>query len=435
MFRLGVRHGHDFPPRPAVGPPAVLEVWDNVTVARVDRLRGLGLRVCRVSLQGVTRWVYVRLNCPSVTGEIEHWARRSRIEGQGPRRGSRRRGRRQAPEERMRLTRETLGGHGLAVDSGRGPAGADRLRRVGRGGTRATRPTGSRPPPTGSLEDLAAEVKSSLDVQTDADEIRQAICKNTDGKFICPSRPSPPTAASVNGSTTRRTGGLPRRREVVAVADQKVVRRCAVRSAVTWRSGPTAASIPTAADRTYGTHAEGRWRDLPPPCTCFADSSVKRLLPSAKGLLPALLTGVDAVGDLARQATGGDADEVVVVGRRLVELLREAVHRIHVLHHAVLEDRRRDLVDQAHRQLRDRLEAVPAGSAARRIGEGHVRAVVGAVDPGRPSSSGRRTCGPRCCPAGRSGTASSAGPCSRSRCSSSARWRSPDRWWWSWRHR
>ncbi|MFJ6988000.1 MULTISPECIES: hypothetical protein [unclassified Streptomyces] len=37
---------------------------------------------------------------------------------------------------------------------------------------------------TGSLEHLAAEVKCTPDMQTDADEIRQAICKNGDGKFI-----------------------------------------------------------------------------------------------------------------------------------------------------------------------------------------------------------------------------------------------------------
>ncbi|MFI5817898.1 hypothetical protein ACIA8I_01875 [Streptomyces rishiriensis] len=37
---------------------------------------------------------------------------------------------------------------------------------------------------TGSLEQLAAEVKCTPDMQTDADEIRQAICKNADGKFI-----------------------------------------------------------------------------------------------------------------------------------------------------------------------------------------------------------------------------------------------------------
>lgn len=37
---------------------------------------------------------------------------------------------------------------------------------------------------TGSLESLAAEVKCAPDIQTDADEIRQAICKNSDGKFV-----------------------------------------------------------------------------------------------------------------------------------------------------------------------------------------------------------------------------------------------------------
>jgi hypothetical protein len=40
---------------------------------------------------------------------------------------------------------------------------------------------------TGSLEHLAAEVKCAPDIQIDADEIRQAVCKNAkdaDGKFI-----------------------------------------------------------------------------------------------------------------------------------------------------------------------------------------------------------------------------------------------------------
>ncbi|MGW7258851.1 hypothetical protein [Streptomyces sp. NPDC054834] len=40
------------------------------------------------------------------------------------------------------------------------------------------------PTATGSLESLAAEVKCSPNIQTDADELRQAICKNGDGKFI-----------------------------------------------------------------------------------------------------------------------------------------------------------------------------------------------------------------------------------------------------------
>jgi hypothetical protein len=37
---------------------------------------------------------------------------------------------------------------------------------------------------TGSLEDLAAEVKCTPDIQTDADEIRQGVCRISDGKFI-----------------------------------------------------------------------------------------------------------------------------------------------------------------------------------------------------------------------------------------------------------
>ncbi|KOG39197.1 hypothetical protein AQJ84_10280 [Streptomyces resistomycificus] len=37
---------------------------------------------------------------------------------------------------------------------------------------------------TGSLEHLAAEVKCTPNMTTDADEIRQAVCKNPDGKFI-----------------------------------------------------------------------------------------------------------------------------------------------------------------------------------------------------------------------------------------------------------
>ncbi|MFJ2817373.1 hypothetical protein ACIQOU_25275 [Streptomyces sp. NPDC091279] len=41
-------------------------------------------------------------------------------------------------------------------------------------------------PPTaqGSLESLAAAVKCAPDMQTDADELRQALCKNSDGTFV-----------------------------------------------------------------------------------------------------------------------------------------------------------------------------------------------------------------------------------------------------------
>ncbi|MFE9770343.1 hypothetical protein ACFYOV_01390 [Streptomyces sp. NPDC005931] len=37
---------------------------------------------------------------------------------------------------------------------------------------------------TGSLEHLAAEVKCRPNMQTDADEIRQALCDISDGKFV-----------------------------------------------------------------------------------------------------------------------------------------------------------------------------------------------------------------------------------------------------------
>ncbi|GAA3236933.1 hypothetical protein GCM10020256_56060 [Streptomyces thermocoprophilus] len=40
------------------------------------------------------------------------------------------------------------------------------------------------PTATGSLERLAAEVKCRPDMQTDADEIRQAICRTSDGRFV-----------------------------------------------------------------------------------------------------------------------------------------------------------------------------------------------------------------------------------------------------------
>ncbi|MFD3588566.1 hypothetical protein [Streptomyces sp. NPDC058683] len=37
---------------------------------------------------------------------------------------------------------------------------------------------------TGSLESLAAKVKCTPDMQIDSDEVRQAICKTTAGKFV-----------------------------------------------------------------------------------------------------------------------------------------------------------------------------------------------------------------------------------------------------------
>ena len=37
---------------------------------------------------------------------------------------------------------------------------------------------------TGSLESLAAKAKCKPDMQIDSDEVRQAICKTSDGKYI-----------------------------------------------------------------------------------------------------------------------------------------------------------------------------------------------------------------------------------------------------------
>ncbi|MEV6178445.1 hypothetical protein ACIHAR_05525 [Streptomyces sp. NPDC052016] len=47
------------------------------------------------------------------------------------------------------------------------------------GGTKAVPETA-----TGSLEQLAAEAKCTPNMQIDADEIRQAVCKDADAKFI-----------------------------------------------------------------------------------------------------------------------------------------------------------------------------------------------------------------------------------------------------------
>jgi hypothetical protein len=84
----------------------------------------------------------------------------------------------------MRLTREKLSGHGLAVVAAAallaltGCGGSDG------GGTKSDSADRVPATATGSLEDLAAEVKCKPSIQTDADEIRQAICKNPDGKFV-----------------------------------------------------------------------------------------------------------------------------------------------------------------------------------------------------------------------------------------------------------
>ncbi len=73
-------------------------------------------------------------------------------------------------EELMKVTRPMLAAVAVLVLAGCGGSGGDE----------------SDVPETasGSLEQLAAEVKCAPDIQIDADDIRQAICKDSDGKFI-----------------------------------------------------------------------------------------------------------------------------------------------------------------------------------------------------------------------------------------------------------
>ena len=80
----------------------------------------------------------------------------------------------------MRWTREKLAAGGvvaLLVLTGCGGSG-------GSGGSSGAAPSKVPAAATGSLEDLAADVNCKPNIQTDADEIRQALCTNTDGKFI-----------------------------------------------------------------------------------------------------------------------------------------------------------------------------------------------------------------------------------------------------------
>jgi hypothetical protein len=74
------------------------------------------------------------------------------------------------PEEQMKLTRPRLA---LA-----GAAAVLALAGCGSGGDEVPEAA------TGSLEHLAAEVKCKPNMTADADEIRQAVCKNTDGRFV-----------------------------------------------------------------------------------------------------------------------------------------------------------------------------------------------------------------------------------------------------------
>ncbi|MGW4434733.1 hypothetical protein ACWELO_02945 [Streptomyces sp. NPDC004596] len=70
----------------------------------------------------------------------------------------------------MRLTRAVLGAAAVLALAGCGAGGE--------GGEKVP------PTATGSLESLAAEVRCKPNMQTDADEIRQAICRNGDGRFV-----------------------------------------------------------------------------------------------------------------------------------------------------------------------------------------------------------------------------------------------------------
>ncbi|WP_030932425.1 hypothetical protein [Streptomyces sp. NRRL S-646] len=74
----------------------------------------------------------------------------------------------------MRLTRPMLavaGGAAVLALAGCGTGNSDAAAKV---------PTAA----TGSLESLAAKVKCKPDMQIDSDEVRQAICKTSDGKFV-----------------------------------------------------------------------------------------------------------------------------------------------------------------------------------------------------------------------------------------------------------
>ncbi|MFI6032771.1 hypothetical protein ACIBBD_01040 [Streptomyces sp. NPDC051315] len=72
----------------------------------------------------------------------------------------------------MKVTRPMLAVAGAAAVLVLTGCGSD-------GGTKAVPETA-----TGSLEQLAAEVKCTPNMQIDADEIRQAVCKDAAGKFI-----------------------------------------------------------------------------------------------------------------------------------------------------------------------------------------------------------------------------------------------------------
>jgi len=74
----------------------------------------------------------------------------------------------------MRLTRQKLATAGAVAVLALSGCGSD----SGSGGDEVPKTA------TGSLEHLAAEVKCKPNIQTDADTVRQAICKTGDGKFV-----------------------------------------------------------------------------------------------------------------------------------------------------------------------------------------------------------------------------------------------------------
>ncbi|MET7474807.1 hypothetical protein ABZT17_10670 [Streptomyces sp. NPDC005648] len=74
----------------------------------------------------------------------------------------------------MRLTRPMLAAAGAAAVLGLAGCGS------GDSDAAAKIPVTA----TGTLESLAAQVKCKPDMQIDADEVRQAICKTSDGKYV-----------------------------------------------------------------------------------------------------------------------------------------------------------------------------------------------------------------------------------------------------------
>ncbi|GDY73578.1 hypothetical protein SAV31267_030630 [Streptomyces avermitilis] len=157
----------------------------------------------------------------------------------------------------MRLTREKLVAGAavalLALTGCGGSSGSDD------GAAKAVPATA-----TGSLEDLAAEVKCKPDIQTDADEIRQAVCKSTSRKFILA------TFATDRGqrewlNEAKDYGGFYLvGAKWVAVGTRRWSRRCADSSAGPWRRElrtPRTARAPAVTRamraRTRVTAAEG----------------------------------------------------------------------------------------------------------------------------------------------------------------------------------